>query len=132
MLPFMSREFVAGLCVLLSLGCADAGQGGSQRSRELATGLDGGADAEPCDWYVYWLTMVDQSVPCNWGMVSHDPTIALFRSVAGECLEPTTICGVPSCADLVNVPTQQIVELWGPAGRDPFEVWDATETYECE
>lgn len=123
----------AGLCVL-SVACADGGSADTPRTRTLSADVDGGPDAgpEPCNWFVYWLTMIDREEPCNWGKVSKDPTVALFRTNGGECLAPATICGIPACSDLTFVREKQVIEIWGPAGLDADTVWAATEGYECE
>lgn len=76
--------------------------------------------------------MVDREEPCNWGKVSKDPTVALFRTNGGECLAPASICGIPACSDLTYVREKQVVEVWGPAGLDDGAVWAATESYDCE
>ena len=129
----MLRVIAAGLCVLFAVGC---GEGDPDRPGylELATGTDGGADAGPepaCNWFVYWLTMVDREAQCNWGMFSNDPTVALFRSNGGECLTPATICGLPACSDITFVREKQVIEVWGPAGLDAGDVWRVTESFDC-
>lgn len=131
MLSGMTRALIAGLCALCSVACADGGSAGPPRLQELSAEVDAGPGSEPCGWFVYWLTVVDIETECSWGMVSRDPAVALFRTNGGECLAPTTICGIPACSDLTYVREKQIVEVWGPAGLDAGTVWAATETYDC-
>ena len=132
------RAFIAGLVALCSIACADGGANESTRPGSLAVETDGGTDPdagpepEPCNWFVYWLTMVDRETVCNWGMKSLDPTVALFRTNGGECLAPVTVCGLALCSDLTYIREKQIVEVWGPAGLESGPVWAATETYSCE
>lgn len=121
---------VAGLCALFSIGCGNGSPAGHPNVRELATEADAGVDPE-CDWYVYWLTMVDREEPCSWGMVSKDQTVALFRTNGGECLTPATICGLPACSDVTSVREKQVIEVWGPAGLTADDVWRVTESYDC-
>ncbi len=118
----MLRVIVAGLLAACLVGC----------SGESATEADAGAPPD-CDWFVYWLTMIDQGEPCNWGMVSKDTAVALFRTNGGECLAQATICGtLPACSDVTHVREKQVIEIWGPAGLDPDTVWAATESFDCE
>lgn len=125
------RVFLVGLFALLSIACADAGPDDGSR-RSALTETDAGVPPEPCGWFVYWLTMIDREEPCNWGMQSKDPAVALFRTNGGECLVPATICGVPACADITYVREKQVIEVWGPAGLEADAVWRATESFDCE
>lgn len=131
------RGFVSLGLALLSIACGDATEhDGASGPRALAVQADGGVDAgpdpTPCNWYVYWLTMIDREEPCNWGMQSKNPTVALFRTNGGECLAPVTVCGIALCADVTFVREKQVIEVWGPAGLDAGAVWAATESFECE
>lgn len=128
------RAFIAGLCALLSIACAEADPGRHAEPRTLELEPDGGVDAgpEPCNWFVYWLTMIDREELCHWGMQSKDPAVALFRTNGGECLAPVTQCGIALCADVTYVREKQVIEVWGPAGTDAGTVWAATESFECE
>lgn len=128
------RALVAGLCVLFTAACADGEPPGPHGTRTLAADLDAGADAgpEPCNWFVYWLTTIDREQPCNWGKLSKDPAVALFRTNGGECLSPATICGIAACSDLTYLREKQVVEVWGPAGLDDGAVWAVTESFDCE
>lgn len=128
----MPRELIFGLIALLSVACSADSSTHSKPTRTLALAPDGGVGAEPCDWFVYWLTMMDREKPCNWGMLSKDPTVALFRTNGGECLAPATICGLPACADVTYVREKQVIEVWGPAGLDAGDVWAQTESFSCE
>lgn len=126
----MSREIF--LCLaLFSIGCSGVAPEEGERQSPLET-TGGGVTEEPCDWFVKWLTVVDREEPCSWGMVSKDPTVALFRTNGGECLTPATICGLPACSDITSVREHQVIEVWGPAGIDDGAVWAATESYDCE
>lgn len=127
------RALIAGLFALCSVACADGGSGDRSQTRTLAVDADGGGEPEPCNWFVHWLTMRDVPPVCNYGAVSKDPAVALFRTNGGECLAPVTICGgFSACADLTFVREKQVIEVWGPAGLDDDTVWAATEFYECE
>lgn len=130
------RAFIAGLVALCSIACADGPPTATPRPRTLALDADGGVDAGPepvpCDWSVYWLTRINREEPCNWGMRSNDPSIALFRTQGGECLAPASICGIAACADITYVREKQIIEVWGPPGLDAGTVWAATESFSCE
>lgn len=122
------------LGALCSIGCGVGGETGPRYdTRVLATEGDAGVEPPPgCDWYVYWLAMIDQERPCNWGKLSHDPTVALFRSVGGECLVPTTtVCGLTMCSDITGVREKQVLEIWGPAGLTDDDVWRVTESFDC-
>lgn len=127
----MLRVLVAGLCALCSIACADAGPDDGSR-RAALTETDGGVPSEPCGWFVYWLTMIDREIPCNWRLRSNDPAVALFRTNGGECLVPASICGVPACSDVASVREMQVIEVWGPAGLDADTVWSVTESFDCE
>jgi len=137
----MLRDIFVGLCVLCSVGCGSGDQTDDAVSevvsetgtRELPPEMDGGVPPDPaCNWFVYWLTQIDREAQCNWGMKSHDPTVALFRTNGGECLAPATICGIPACSDVSFVRERQIIEVWGPAGLDDDTVWSVTESFACE
>ncbi len=131
----MLRAIAIGLCV----GCAGV-PGEVTEVSEQATEADAGADAdadagsepERCDWFVYWLTTINTPRECRWGMMSHNPSAALFRSQGGECLSEVSCKGLVLCADITSVRERQLIEVWGPAGRDADSVWGVTETFPCE